>query len=141
MILKAPSKNIMNKLARSVLALYSYDDECENKGLDNEMRTAISLIAKLPVIMANAYQVKRRSYDNASMIMRPINYEENTAQTILSLSSAPTGSIPRKRRRCWTFYLCFRRNMAAEITLPSPAVFSPPREPTPIQPIHRLSTC
>ena len=32
MILKAPSKNIMNKLARSVLALYSYDDECENKG-------------------------------------------------------------------------------------------------------------
>ena len=54
MILKAPSKNIMNKLARSVLALYSYDDECENKGLENEMRTAVSLIAKMPVIMANA---------------------------------------------------------------------------------------
>lgn len=85
MILKAPSKNIMNKLARSVLALYSYDDECENKGLDNEMRTAVSLISKMPVIMANAYQVKRRSFDNASMIMHPINYEENTAQTILSL--------------------------------------------------------
>ena len=85
MILKAPSKNIMNKLARSVLALYSYDDECENKELENEMRTAISLIAKLPVIMANAYQVKRRVYDNSSMIMHPINYEENTAQCILSL--------------------------------------------------------
>lgn len=85
MILKAPSKNIMNKLARSVLALYSYDDECEHKGLDNEMRTAVSLISKMPVIMANAYQVKRRSFDNASMIMHPINYEENTAQTILSL--------------------------------------------------------
>ena len=85
MILKAPSKNIMNKLARSVLALYSYDDECENKGLESEMRTAISLIAKLPVIMANAYQVKRRVFDNQSMIMHPINYEENTAQCILSL--------------------------------------------------------
>ncbi|MBR6241970.1 MAG: citrate synthase, partial [Ruminococcus sp.] len=85
MILKAPSKNIMNKLARSVLALYSYDDECENKELENEMRTAISLIAKLPVIMANAYQVKRRVFDNQSMIMHPINYEENTAQCILSL--------------------------------------------------------
>lgn len=85
MILKAPSKNIMNKLARSVLALYSYDDECENKSLESEMRTAISLIAKLPVIMANAYQVKRRCYDNASMIMHPINYKENTAQTILSM--------------------------------------------------------
>ncbi len=85
MILKAPSKNIMNKLARSVLALYSYDDECENKGIENEMRTAVSLIAKLPVIMASAYQVKKRCYDNQSMIMHPINYEENTAQCILSL--------------------------------------------------------
>ncbi len=85
MILKAPSKNIMNKLARSVLALYSYDDECENKGIENEMRTAVSLIAKLPVIMASAYQVKKRCYDNESMIMHPINYEENTAQCILSL--------------------------------------------------------
>lgn len=85
MILKAPSKNIMNKLARSVLALYSYDEECETKALENEMRTAISLIAKLPVIMANAYQVKRRCFDNESMIMHPINYEENTAQCILSL--------------------------------------------------------
>lgn len=85
MILKAPSKNIMNKLARSVLALYSYDDDCENKGLESEMRTAVSLIAKLPVIMVNAYQVKRRVFDNASMIMHPINYEENTAQCILSM--------------------------------------------------------
>ncbi len=85
MILKAPSKNIMNKLSRSVLALYSYDDECENKELENEMRTAVSLIAKLPVIMTAAYQVKRRVFDNQSMIMHPINYEENTAQCILSL--------------------------------------------------------
>ena len=37
MILKAPSKNIMNKLARSVLALYSYDDECESKGHENDI--------------------------------------------------------------------------------------------------------
>lgn len=85
MILKAPSKNIMNKLSRSVLALYSYDEECESKELENEMRTAVSLIAKLPVIMTAAYQVKRRVFDNQSMIMHPINYEENTAQCILSL--------------------------------------------------------
>ena len=75
----------MNKLARSVLALYSYDDESEGKRIENEMRTAISLIAKLPVIMSCAYQVKRRHYDNASLIMHPIRYEENTAQTILSM--------------------------------------------------------
>lgn len=85
MILKAPSKNIMNKLARSVLALYSYDDEVECSGIENEMRIALSLIAKMPVIMSCAYQVKKRHYDNASLIMHPVRYEENTAQTILSL--------------------------------------------------------
>ena len=85
MILKAPSKNIMNKLARSVLALYSYDEECEEKNIEAEMNIAISLIGKLPVIMANAYQVKRRAFSNKSMVMHPINYKENTAQCILSL--------------------------------------------------------
>ncbi|MDE5584412.1 MAG: citrate synthase [Ruminococcus sp.] len=85
MILKAPSRNIMNKLSRSVLALYSYDEDCENKTIENEMRTAISLIAKLPVIMSSAYQVKRRVFDNKSMFMHPLKFEENTAQTILSL--------------------------------------------------------
>ena len=46
MILKAPSNNIMNKMARSVLALYSYDPECESRSIENELRTAIRLIAK-----------------------------------------------------------------------------------------------
>lgn len=85
MILKAPSNNVMNKLARSVLALYSYDDRCEEKSLENELRTAVSLLAKLPVAMVNAYQVKRQHFDRESMIMHPLRPEENTAQTILSL--------------------------------------------------------
>lgn len=85
MILKAPSPNIMNKLARSVLALYSYDDYAEEKGIESEMHTAISIIAKLPVIMTAAYQVKKSHYCNESMVMHPLNPEENTAQTILSM--------------------------------------------------------
>lgn len=85
MIMKAPSPNIMNKLGRSVLALYSYDDDPENMSLIYEMKKAIDLIAKMPVIMAKAYQVKRLYIDNESMVMHPINPGENTAQTILSL--------------------------------------------------------
>lgn len=85
MILKAPSKNIMNKLGRSVLALYSYDDECEDHSIENEMRMAIELIAKLPVIMTNAYQAKKSHYENKSMVMHPLIKEQNTAETILSL--------------------------------------------------------
>ncbi len=85
MILKAPSPNIMNKLARSVLALYSYDDYAEEKGIESEMHTAISIIAKLPVIMTAAYQVKKSHYCNESMVMHPLNPQENTAQSILSM--------------------------------------------------------
>lgn len=85
MILKAPSKNIMNKLGRSVLALYSYDEQCENHSLENEMRIALELTAKLPVIMTNAYQAKKSCFENKSMIMHPLRKEERMAETILSL--------------------------------------------------------
>ena len=57
MIIKAPSKNIMNKLARSVLALYSYDDSPDDQSLENNMRQSLSLIARMPSIMSYAYQV------------------------------------------------------------------------------------
>lgn len=85
MIMKAPSKNIMNKMARSILALYSYDDSAEDMSLEAEMKKSLNLIAKLPVIMIDALQVKRSKFDNQSMIMHPIRNYESTAQTILSL--------------------------------------------------------
>lgn len=84
MILKAPSPNVMNKLARSVLALYSYDDSAEDPSIENEIGIAISLIARLPSIMVSAYQVKKRVYDKASLIMHPHNPKESVAQSILS---------------------------------------------------------
>lgn len=85
MIAKAPSNNIMNKMARSVLALYSYDDDCEVQSLENEVRIAVSMIAHLPVIMSAAYQVKRQHFDGESLVMHPLRPEETNAQTILSL--------------------------------------------------------
>ena len=86
MMMKAPSKNIMNKLARSILALYSYNDnDCEDTSLESEMRTAISLLAKMPIIMVNAYQVKRKHFDNQSLFMHPLRPDEKTAETILSM--------------------------------------------------------
>ena len=84
MIIKAPSKNIMNKLARSVLALYSYDDNPEDPSLENNMRQAIALIARLPTIMTYAYQVKRRHFDKASMFFHPLDPSHSTAESILN---------------------------------------------------------
>ena len=84
MILKAPSKNIMNKMARSILALYSYDDNPENRSPEYEMATAISIISKLPNIMVSAYQVKKRSFDGMSLFMHPLIPTHSTAEMILS---------------------------------------------------------
>ncbi|MDE6657767.1 MAG: citrate synthase, partial [Oscillospiraceae bacterium] len=86
MMMKAPSQNIMNKLARSILALYSYyEAECEQTNLEQELKTAINLIAKLPIIMVNAYQVKRKHFDNQTLFMHPLRPNESTAETILSM--------------------------------------------------------
>ncbi|MCR5141087.1 MAG: citrate/2-methylcitrate synthase [Ruminococcus sp.] len=84
MILKAPSRNIMNKMARSILALYSYDENPENRSPEFEMATAISIISKLPNIMVSSYQVKRRVFDGESMIMHPLKKGHSTAEMILS---------------------------------------------------------
>ena len=85
MILKAPSKNIMNKMSRAVLALYSYDDVPDNTEVKHEVDTAVSIIAKMPVIMVSAYQVKQRYYNHKSMFMHPLIPGQSTAETILSM--------------------------------------------------------
>lgn len=83
-IIKSPARNVMNKLSRSVLALYSYDDYAENNNLEHEIRKALQVISCLPTIMVNSFQVKRRYYDNESMFMHPLNTKESTAESILS---------------------------------------------------------
>ena len=84
MIMKAPSPNIMNKMARSVLALYSYDDNPDDLSLTGILRQSISLIASLPTIMVNAYQIKRRVYDRQSMYLHIPVPGQSTAEHILS---------------------------------------------------------
>ena len=83
MIMKAPSPNIMNKLERSVLSLYSYDDNPDDISIENVLRQSIQLIAQLPTIMTYAYQVKRRYYLKKSMYLHPVKPELSTAETIL----------------------------------------------------------
>ena len=84
MIMKAPSPDIMNKLARCVLALYSYDEQPDDISIENVLRQSIQLVAQLPTIMSYAYQVKRRHYYHKSMYIHPIRKEHTTAQFILN---------------------------------------------------------
>lgn len=88
MIMKAPSPNIMNKMARSVLALYSYDDNPDDLSLENLLSQSITLIASLPTIMVNAYQIKRRVYEKKSMYLHLPKPGQSFAEHILSTSRA-----------------------------------------------------
>lgn len=83
MILKFPSKDIMNKLAHSVLGLYTTDPNPDDTSLENTMRQSIQLIACLPTIMTYAYQVKRRAFDRQSMYFHPIDLNLSTSESIL----------------------------------------------------------
>ena len=92
MIMRAPSRDIMNKLASATLALYSYDVNPDETTVENIMRQGISLMAKFPVIISHAYQAKRRYFDNASMFLHVPDPNRCTAENILHLIR-PTGEF------------------------------------------------
>jgi citrate synthase len=84
-IMKAPSRDIMNKLGRSVLTLYSYDADPDNQSPENVLRQCIELIARFPTIVAYAYMAKKHYYDNESLIIHVPAAACQSAETILSL--------------------------------------------------------
>lgn len=84
MIMKAPSPNIMNKLGRSVMALYTYDENPDDTSVENLLRQSIKLIACMPSAMISAYQVKRRHYDHKSIYLHPPIEGLSFAENILS---------------------------------------------------------
>ena len=85
MIMKAPSADIMNKLARGVLASYSYDPNPEDRSLSNILRQCIELISRFSTLAAYAYQAKRRYYDGKSMYIHNPLPELSTAENFLRL--------------------------------------------------------
>ena len=85
MIMKAPSSDIMNKIARGVLASYSYDPEPENRSLANILRQCIELISRFSTLAAYGYQAKRRYYDGKSMYIHNPIPTLSTAENFLRL--------------------------------------------------------
>ena len=82
--MNAPSPNIMNKMQRCVLGMYSYDDNPEDLSLENLLHQSIVLIGGMPTMMVNAYQMKRRFYDKQSMFFHLPQPGHCTAEHILS---------------------------------------------------------
>ena len=85
MILTAPSKNIMNKLARSVLALYSFDDNPDDTSLSNVLRQSMNLMGYFPAIICYAYQAKSSYFDKKSLHLHDPIRELSTSENILRM--------------------------------------------------------
>lgn len=94
MMLKVPSKDIMNKLARSVLAAYCYDTNPDGISIQNVLRQSIELIAWFPTMAAYGYQAKSRYYDSKSLFLHSPQPHLSTAENILHMIR-PTSEYTR----------------------------------------------
>ena len=82
-IMKAPSPDIMNKISRSVLTMYSYDSNPDSTDLLNMIKQSITLISRVPTLVAYAYQAKRHYYDGKSLYIHNPQKELSTAENFL----------------------------------------------------------
>lgn len=82
-ILRAPSRNIMNSLARSILTLYTYDDQADSTDIDVIMRQSLQMIARFPRIAVYSYQAYQHYYEEQSLFIHAPSPELSTAQNIL----------------------------------------------------------
>ncbi len=85
MIMKAPSNNIMNKLARSVLSLYSFDNNADSTKVANVLRQGVELISRFPSIVAYAFQAKNHYYNGSSLFLHAPDPSKSTAENFLSM--------------------------------------------------------
>lgn len=84
-IMKAPSKDMMNTLARSVLTLYSYDDRADDVSSANVLRQCLQLISLFPLLSVYGYQAYRHYHDGASLYIHQPKPEYSTAENILHI--------------------------------------------------------
>nr|WP_288451689.1 citrate/2-methylcitrate synthase [uncultured Anaerostipes sp.] len=84
-IMKAPSRDMMNMLARSVLTLYAYDDNGSDTSIPNVLRQSIQLISLFPVLAVYGYQSYAHYEMGQSLFIHPPKEELSVAENILHL--------------------------------------------------------
>ncbi len=85
MILKAPGKDMMNMLSRSVLALYSYDDNPDDISTANVLRQCMRLIAVFPMLSVYGYQSYRHYHKRKSLVIHLPKHGLSCAENMLYL--------------------------------------------------------
>lgn len=84
-IMKAPSRDMMNTLARSVLTLYSYDDKADDTSIPNVLRQCLQLISLFPLLSIYGYQAYSHYHDGNSLFIHQPKPEYSTAENILHI--------------------------------------------------------
>lgn len=84
-VMKSPSEDIMNTMARSVLTLYAYDDNPNDLSIPNVLRQSLELIALFPMLAVYSYQAKRYYIDNKGLIIHQPHKNLSVAENILHL--------------------------------------------------------
>lgn len=87
-IMKVPGADIMNKMMRSMLALYAYDENPDGTDSSKVLGQALSLISKMPLIAVYSYQVKIHNFDKKSLIIHNPDQEKSIAENILAILRA-----------------------------------------------------
>ncbi|MCI5585730.1 MAG: citrate/2-methylcitrate synthase [Lachnospiraceae bacterium] len=97
-IMKAPSRDMMNTLARSVLTLYSYDDRADDTSLPNVLRQSLQLISLFPLLSIYGYQAYRYYHDGGSLHIHQPVWELSTAENILHILRPDSKFTPLEAR-------------------------------------------
>lgn len=93
-IMKAPSKDMMNTLARSVLTLYSYDEKADDTSLPNVLRQCLQLISLFPLLSIYGYQAYSHYHDGNSLFIHSPLPELSTAENILHILRPDSSYTP-----------------------------------------------
>jgi citrate synthase len=84
-IMKAPSTDMMNTLARGVLTLYAYDSNPNDISPENVLRQCLQLIATFPLISVYGYNAYEHYFGGKSLFIHAPEPEMSTAENILHL--------------------------------------------------------
>jgi len=87
-ILKSPSRDVMNKLQRAILVLYSYDDKPDCLEIDRILVQSLKLIARFPTIISYGFQAKAHYFDDQSLYLHNPKDGLGTAANILHMIRA-----------------------------------------------------
>jgi citrate synthase len=97
-IMSAPSKDMMNSLAKSVLTLYSYDDAADDTSVLNVIKQSIRLIAQFPLLAVYGYQSYAHYHNKQSLVIHSPQRELSIAENILFMLRPDSSYTPLEAR-------------------------------------------